>query len=272
MNSDVLNACFRRLVPHLDTARVALTGGVAIGLHLGVTRRDRIRCPIAGDVDFVADDADVVRPTVTTDFLVSHFHLPQPGYPKFLIQLVDPGTRLRLDFFPDSLRALKRARVAAIAGVQLRVLEAQDISTTNSLYWPERLPRTRSKKSTMRMPSVSDHSAGARCRCCRPHTSAPPCIRETPTRYAIDAKSAGAPVFLWRRSERSSIYSDTSDCARRLTVRTQTEHLARWSGHGASPLRRRCLTPTCDHPNQVRAAGCRVWHRCISPPRTPRRR
>jgi hypothetical protein len=33
MNSEVLHDCFRRLVPHLDTARIALTGGVAIGLR-----------------------------------------------------------------------------------------------------------------------------------------------------------------------------------------------------------------------------------------------
>jgi len=127
MNADVLHDCLRRLVPHLDTARVALTGGVAIGVHLGVTAGDRNRRVAAGDVDFVAEDARAVRETVTIDFLVSHFHLPQPGYPKFLIQLVDPATRLRLDFFPDLRRALTRAQVADVAGVALRVLEAQDI-------------------------------------------------------------------------------------------------------------------------------------------------
>ena len=127
LHSDVLHDCLRRLVPHLDTERVALTGGVAIGLHLGVSPRGRMRRLAAGDVDFVAEDANVVRQTVTTDFLVSHFHLPQPGYPKFLVQLVDPATRLRLDFFPDALRALNRAPVRDVAGIPLRVLRAQDI-------------------------------------------------------------------------------------------------------------------------------------------------
>jgi len=127
MSSDVLRECFRQLVPHLDTARVALTGGVAVGLHLGVPRREGMRRITVVDIDFVAEDADVVRRTVTTDFLVSHFHRPQPGYPKFLIQLVDPATRLRLDFFPDSLHALRRAPVVDVSGVPLRVLEAQDI-------------------------------------------------------------------------------------------------------------------------------------------------
>jgi len=127
LQSDVLHDCFRRLVPHLDTARVALTGGVAIGLHLGVSPRRRMRRLAAGDVDFVAENADVVRQTVATDFLVSHFHLPQPGYPKFLVQLVDPATRLRVDFLPDALRALNRALKADVAGIPLLVLRAQDI-------------------------------------------------------------------------------------------------------------------------------------------------
>jgi len=127
MNADVLHDCFCRLVPHVDTARIALTGGVAIGLHLGVTPRDRIRRLATGDIDFVAEGHEAVHQTVTADFLVSHFHLPQPGYAKFLIQLVDPATRLRLDFFPDALRALTRAHVVDVAGVPLRVLDAQDI-------------------------------------------------------------------------------------------------------------------------------------------------
>jgi hypothetical protein len=127
MNSEVLHNCLSRLTPHVDAARIALTGGVAIGIHLDITCGDRTRAVAAEDVDFVADDVDAVCQTVTGEFLVSHFHLPQPGYPKFLVQLVDPVTRRRLDFFPDALRALRRAPVVDVVGVRLRVLEAHDI-------------------------------------------------------------------------------------------------------------------------------------------------
>lgn len=41
--------------------------------------------------------------------------------------MVDPATRLRLDFFPDALRALSRTTVVDVAGVPLRVVTAQDI-------------------------------------------------------------------------------------------------------------------------------------------------
>lgn len=57
------------------------------------------------------------------DFLVSHFHLPQPGYAKFLVQLVDPVSGLRVDVFPDSLGAVLRARQREVAGVSVLVLE-----------------------------------------------------------------------------------------------------------------------------------------------------
>lgn len=123
----MLHDCLRRLIPHVDCARIALTGGVAIGVHVGASHGDRARGIPAEDIDFVADDVGVVRETVTNDFLVSHFHLPQPGYPKFLVQLVDPVARLRLDFFPGTLQALRRARVIVVADVPLRVLEAHDI-------------------------------------------------------------------------------------------------------------------------------------------------
>jgi hypothetical protein len=74
-------------------------------------------------VDLVAEGVDAVSAAVVRDFLVAHFHLPQPGYPKFLVQLVDPCSRLRVDLFPDSLGALPRAREQRVAGVPVRVLD-----------------------------------------------------------------------------------------------------------------------------------------------------
>jgi len=129
MNPTALHDCLQRLIPHVNIARIALTGGVAIGVHVDSERGDRTRADAAEDIDFLVDSVDAVRETVTHEFLVSHFHLPQPGYPKFLLQLVDPATRLRLDFFPDTLHALSRAPVNSVAGVRLHVVSALDILT-----------------------------------------------------------------------------------------------------------------------------------------------
>lgn len=128
MTDERIHLCLSRLLPHVDARRVALTGGIAIDRHarsIGVQRR-RDGWP-EPDIDFVAEAADAVAPSVTDTFVVSHFHLPQPGYPRFLIQLVDPASRLRVDVFPDALGALPRARAHEFAGVSLLVLAAGDI-------------------------------------------------------------------------------------------------------------------------------------------------
>lgn len=127
MDSARLEECLLRLTAHLNGPRVALTGGAAIGIHAVLAHGDHSRTDSAEDVDFVAEDVDAVWLSVTGDFLVSHFHLPQPGYSKFLIQLVDPAARLRIDIFPDALHRLSRASTLTVGTVALRVLQATDI-------------------------------------------------------------------------------------------------------------------------------------------------
>jgi hypothetical protein len=127
MKPETFHDCLSRLIPHVEAARIALTGGMAIGVHADRLTGAPSRRLTAEDIDFVAEDVEAVRPTVARDFLISHFHLPQPGYPKFMIQIADPVTRLRVDFFPDSLGALDRAPLVSVGSVQLRVLQVHDL-------------------------------------------------------------------------------------------------------------------------------------------------
>lgn len=128
MTDERIHACLSRLLRHVDQQRVALTGGVAIDLHARVSGRRRHRGGWPDpDVDFVAETVEAVSPRVSEDFLVSHFHLPQPGYPKFLVQLVDPSSKLRVDVFPDALGALRRAIERDVAGISMLVLEPCDL-------------------------------------------------------------------------------------------------------------------------------------------------
>ncbi len=116
-----LEMCLKRLRRHLDFDAVALTGGVAIEAHLrrsGLPRRARP----PHDVDLVAHSRAVISPSVTSEFLVSHFHAPHPGYPKFLVQLVDPDSRLRVDIFPGHPKAIEQAEWRHVSGVRVRVL------------------------------------------------------------------------------------------------------------------------------------------------------
>lgn len=117
-----LGTCLRRLQVHVDVGAIALAGSLAIDLHLAPRGLPRLR-PVLTDVDFVATNAEVVSPSVTTAFMVSHSHRPHTGYSKFMLQLVDPESRLRVDVFPGQSDLIQRARTHEVGGVRVRVLD-----------------------------------------------------------------------------------------------------------------------------------------------------
>lgn len=121
-----LARCLRKLLRHADPERLALTGGVGIEVGLAAQGHPGVRTSIQ-DLDFVAGHQDAVEQSVSTEFLVSHYHVVQPGVKKFLIQLVDPDTRLRVDIFPDLTGSLATARLATIGRQSLKVLSLESI-------------------------------------------------------------------------------------------------------------------------------------------------
>jgi len=121
-----LSATLARFLAHIAVDSMALTGGVAIQIHSHSAGVSSGRTRIA-DLDFVATSVDAIRASVATHFLVSHFHLPHPGYPKFMVQVVDPDTRLRIDVFPDLVGSIGRATLSTVAGQRLLVLDAHSI-------------------------------------------------------------------------------------------------------------------------------------------------
>jgi hypothetical protein len=120
-NVELLHGCLARFLVHVDGDEVALTGSAAIQLELGQ------HGAAIGDLDFVASRIDAVFPSITRDFLINHFHLPQRAYPKFMLQIVDPNARVKVDVFPDSLSAIVRAHRREVAGRSVQVLDARDI-------------------------------------------------------------------------------------------------------------------------------------------------
>ena len=121
-----LSGCLARLMPHVHRDEIALTGGVAIQLGLAALGRTGSRTAIA-DLDFVLSRVDAIAATVTESFLVSHYHAAGMGGPKFMIQLVDPISRLRLDMFPDLAGSLARAQPTMIGAQAVNVLDLQSI-------------------------------------------------------------------------------------------------------------------------------------------------
>jgi hypothetical protein len=121
-----LSGCLDRLVPHVERDRVAIAGGVAIQLGLEAAGFKGARRELA-DLDLVAASIDVITPAVVESFLVSHYHVVRPGVPKFMIQLVDPVLRIRIDVFPDLAGSIADARAMAVGGHTLLVLPLERI-------------------------------------------------------------------------------------------------------------------------------------------------
>jgi hypothetical protein len=121
-----LSACLSRLLPSLRRKDVAMTGGVAIQVGMAEVGRQGVRAVIA-DLDLVMSSLETVVPSVAESFLVSHYHAVQPGIPKFMVQLVDPVTRIRVDMFPDLVGSLARAKAVQIGTQVIRMLELEDI-------------------------------------------------------------------------------------------------------------------------------------------------
>jgi len=121
-----LSVCLVRLLPNLRQEDVAITGGVAIQVGLAELGRAGTRDAIA-DLDLVIGSLDVVSSSVAAEFLVSHYHVVQPGVPKFMVQLVDPTTRIRIDIFPDLVGSLARARAVELGAQATRMLALEDI-------------------------------------------------------------------------------------------------------------------------------------------------
>jgi hypothetical protein len=121
-----LSRCLASFLPHVRESELAVTGGVAIQFGLAERGHAGRRTAIA-DLDCVASSVDAIAPSVSDVFLVSHYHVVQPGVPKFMVQLVDPVSRIRVDVFPDLVGSLARARIVQIQSHRVQMLALEDI-------------------------------------------------------------------------------------------------------------------------------------------------
>ena len=105
---------------------IAMAGGVAIEFRLadmGLSGwRDRVL-----DLDFVARRWEAIAPSVAEEFLVCHYHQPQPGCPKFLVMVVDPVSRVRVDVFPDLVGFIGKAQPMSVCGLPWLVLDLESM-------------------------------------------------------------------------------------------------------------------------------------------------
>lgn len=106
-----------------DIERFALTGGLALELHL----IDRGHAPCLrtlNDIDFVVDSFASIPGTLGKDFLIRHIH-PRVPEGKTLMQLVDPDEALRIDIFRAYGATMKRCCFTA---GQRQIVSAEDLA------------------------------------------------------------------------------------------------------------------------------------------------
>jgi hypothetical protein len=121
-----LAGCLSRLLPHLRSDGVAITGSVA--MEIGLARAGHAGSPrTITELDLVAIGLEVVSPGVSTAFLVSHYHVPQPEASRFMVQLVDPVARIRIDIFPDLAGSIEQAQTVTIGDHAVKVLTLESI-------------------------------------------------------------------------------------------------------------------------------------------------
>ena len=117
-----------------DISRWALTGGVAIELHiLRLGGKPIIRR--LNDLDFVAASFDSIPETIGSELLLRHVH-PHDPPGKTMLQGVDPETGVRIDVFRAYGGEMERTSPITIATLALRTVSLQDLVARHArLNW-----------------------------------------------------------------------------------------------------------------------------------------
>jgi len=122
-----------RLANH-DISRWALTGGIAIELHI-LDRGGESRLRPLHDIDFVAASFACIPETLGSRLLLRHIHpLDPPG--KTMLQAVDPETEVRVDVFRAYGLEMNRTLPIEIAKLPFRMVSLQDLVARHArLNW-----------------------------------------------------------------------------------------------------------------------------------------
>ncbi len=123
-----LFGCLGKLMPHVRRDDFAVTGGVAIEFGLAEIGRPGYRTTVA-DLDCLVSSLDAIAPSVCNSFLVSHYHVAGARVPKFMVQLVDPISAMRVDVFPDFVGSVARAGLVQIGAEHVKMIALDDILT-----------------------------------------------------------------------------------------------------------------------------------------------
>lgn len=118
-----------KFISHVATENLVIVGGLARRHHLTRYGIDYPQRPF-NDLDFMLGDRSDMRPSITTEFLIAHYHLPRGT--SFFAGLVDPQTKVTIDVF-DNFHAAIDPEEVQIAGFQFKIRSAED-QLTKAVY------------------------------------------------------------------------------------------------------------------------------------------
>lgn len=117
-----VRAHLTKLLPYIDTDKMAIVGGLAIRYHL---TKAGIKYTVRSfnDLDLMVKEPSDVSPKVSNDFLIYHYHPPKND--SFYIVLVDPVSKTKVDIFNWDPPLEKFINVD-FNGYQLKMRSAED--------------------------------------------------------------------------------------------------------------------------------------------------
>jgi len=119
-----------RKVAACDISRWALTGGLAVEIHLLQHGREsggrRLR-----DMDFVAADFEDIPASLGSEVLFRHVH-PYDEPAKTMLQCVDEETALRVDLVRGYGQEMKRVVPIQLEGIWLNMISVEDVEAAHA--------------------------------------------------------------------------------------------------------------------------------------------
>lgn len=111
-----------KLLPYINTDNLAIVGGLAIRYFL---TQGGIKYPTRrfNDVDLMIKTVGEISPKIAENFLIYHYHPPKKGY--FFIALVDPVSKIKVDFF-DWHPPLEDYIIVKFGKYKLKMRSAED--------------------------------------------------------------------------------------------------------------------------------------------------
>lgn len=118
-----------KFLRHVDRDKLVVCGGLATRFHLaqhGLT----IPARPFNDLDLLIESPNDTAPTITSDFMLYHYHPPGVDDPVeksyFFYAFVDPQSRLKADVFPYRWSAPGRFVWATFQGKPIKVVGIED--------------------------------------------------------------------------------------------------------------------------------------------------